>query len=155
MTKRRSSKARQTVLSALRQAGAFRSAQSLHRELAVAGSEIGLATVYRNLQALAEDGEVDQVRVEGAEALYRICDQDGHHHHVICRSCGRSVAVTGPDFEFWADNVAEAAGFAEVRHALEISGICRQCVAQRSRPDNQAHDAARSAPRVAAGRAAS
>ncbi|MDR1442292.1 MAG: transcriptional repressor [Bifidobacteriaceae bacterium] len=129
MTTRRSSKARQAVLEALRQAGAFRSAQSLHHDLLAAGEKIGLATVYRNLQALVEDGEVDQVRVEGAEALYRLCEQDGHHHHVICRSCGRSSAVTGPDFEVWADKVAAAAGFTDIRHSLEISGVCRACAA--------------------------
>jgi Fur family ferric uptake transcriptional regulator len=122
-------KNRTAVLRALRQAGAFRSAQSLHQELRAAGQPIGLATVYRNLQALAADGRVDQVRVEGAEALYRVCDEDGHHHHVICRSCGRSTAVTGPDFEVWAAQVAAAAGYAEIRHSLEISGLCPACVA--------------------------
>ncbi|MDR2372543.1 MAG: transcriptional repressor [Bifidobacteriaceae bacterium] len=132
MIKRRTSKSRAAVLSGLAQAGAFRSAQALHQELRAAGHPVGLATVYRNLQVLAEDGLVDQVRVEGAEALYRVCDQDGHHHHVICRSCGRSAAVTGPDFEVWADKVAAAAGFADIRHSLEISGICRDCVAARA-----------------------
>jgi Fur family ferric uptake transcriptional regulator len=130
MKTRRASKARAAVLTALREAGAFRSAQSLHQELLAAGHPIGLATVYRNLQVLAEDGLVDQVRVEGAEALYRVCAQDGHHHHVICRSCGRSAAVTGPDFEVWADKVAAAAGFTDIRHALEISGVCQACAAQ-------------------------
>jgi Fur family ferric uptake transcriptional regulator len=130
VTPRRNSKARAQVLNALRETGAFRSAQSLHQELRAAGHPTGLATVYRNLQVLAEDGLVDQVRVEGAEALYRVCDQDGHHHHVICRSCGESAAVTGPDFEVWADQVAAAAGFADIRHSLEISGICATCAAQ-------------------------
>jgi Fur family ferric uptake transcriptional regulator len=123
-------KNRQAVLTALHQAGAFRSAQSLHHELRQAGEPIGLATVYRNLQALAAEGKVDQVRIEGAEALYRVCDTDGHHHHVICRTCGRSTAVTGPDFELWADDVAAAAGYADIRHSLEISGICPTCAAK-------------------------
>ncbi|MDR2565976.1 MAG: transcriptional repressor [Bifidobacteriaceae bacterium] len=130
---RRTSKARVAVLDALRQAGAFRSAQALHHELRAAGHPMGLATVYRNLQILAEHGLVDQVRVEGAEALYRVCAEGGHHHHVICRSCGRSAAVTGPDFEVWADKVAAAAGYADVRHSLEISGICQACAAQAPR----------------------
>jgi Fur family ferric uptake transcriptional regulator len=129
MTRRRKSKSRTFVLDALREGGAFRSAQSLHQELRASGHPIGLATVYRNLQVLSEDGLVDQVRVEGAESIYRVCDQDGHHHHVICRSCGASAAVTGPDFELWADKVAAAAGFSDVRHALEISGICAACSA--------------------------
>jgi Fur family ferric uptake transcriptional regulator len=115
------------VLEGLRRAGAFRSAQALHLELVQSGQRVSLATVYRNLQALAADGLVDQVRVEGAETLYRVCAEEGHHHHVVCRSCGRSTAVTGPDFEAWADSVASAAGFTDVGHRLEITGLCRAC----------------------------
>ncbi|MDR0366911.1 MAG: transcriptional repressor [Bifidobacteriaceae bacterium] len=123
----RITKARLAVLQALREAGAFRSAQALYHELALAGRPVSLATVYRNLQALAAEGQIDQVRVEGAEALYRVCEQEGHHHHVVCRSCGRSSAVTGPDFENWAHQVAKAAGYCDIRHALEITGLCAAC----------------------------
>ncbi|MDR2379606.1 MAG: transcriptional repressor, partial [Bifidobacteriaceae bacterium] len=63
-------RARAIVLAGLKQAGAFRSAQALHLELAASGHRVSLATVYRNLQALTADGTVDQVRVEGAESLY-------------------------------------------------------------------------------------
>jgi Fur family ferric uptake transcriptional regulator len=115
------------VIEGLRRAGAFRSAQALHLDMAYAGQKVSLASVYRNLQSLAAEGAVDQVRVEGSEALYRLCEQKGHHHHLVCRSCGKSVAVTGPDFERWAEDVAASAGFTQVRHSLEISGLCRQC----------------------------
>jgi Fur family ferric uptake transcriptional regulator len=115
------------VLEGLRRSGAFRSAQALHIELANGGQRISLATVYRNLQALAAEGAIDQVRVEGAESLYRICGEEGHHHHVVCRSCGQSAAVNGPDFEAWADQVAAAAGYTQVNHRLEISGLCSAC----------------------------
>ncbi|MDR2380062.1 MAG: transcriptional repressor [Bifidobacteriaceae bacterium] len=56
-----------------------------------------------------------------------MCGQEGHHHHVVCRACGRSEPVSGPDFEAWADQVAQAAGFTEVTHALEIAGLCPAC----------------------------
>ncbi|MDR1392547.1 MAG: transcriptional repressor [Bifidobacteriaceae bacterium] len=125
----RTGRARELVLGALRQAGAFRSAQALHLELAQAGQRVSLATVYRNLQALAQDGQVDQVRVEGAESLYRTCAEVGHHHHVVCRVCGNSAAVSGPDFETWADLVAAAAGYSDVAHQFEITGLCGTCQA--------------------------
>jgi Fur family ferric uptake transcriptional regulator len=114
------------VLDALRRAGAFRSAQALHLELVQSGQKVSLATVYRNLQALAAEGLIDQVRVEGAETLYRVCAEEGHHHHVVCRACGKSAPVAGPDFEAWADAVA-AAGFTQVGHRLEITGLCPAC----------------------------
>ncbi|MDR2453251.1 MAG: transcriptional repressor [Bifidobacteriaceae bacterium] len=125
MTHRSGARARGLVLEALRRAGAFRSAQALHLELAAAGQRVSLATVYRNLQALALEGQVDQV--DGAETLYRVCGEEGHHHHVVCRACGASAVADGPDFEAWAEQVARAAGFTQVRHSLEITGLCPAC----------------------------
>ncbi|MGZ4456459.1 MAG: Fur family transcriptional regulator, partial [Nocardioides sp.] len=65
----------------------FRSAQEIHDLLGRRGTTVGLATVYRTLQRLAEAGEVDMLRSEDGEAIYRRCS-DAHHHHLVCRSCG-------------------------------------------------------------------
>ena len=64
------------------------------------GETVGLATVYRTLQRLAEAGEVDMLRTEDGEAIYRRCS-DTHHHHLVCRSCGATVEVEGPAVERW------------------------------------------------------
>ena len=70
----------------------FRSAQELHAQPARARRPVGLATVYRDLQAMAEDGEIDVLRTDDGEAVYRRCCT-GHHHHLVCRVCGRTVEV--------------------------------------------------------------
>ena len=90
---------------------------------------VGLATVYRTLQALADDGEVDVLRTDDGEAVYRRCCT-GHHHHLVCRACGRTVEVEGPTVERWADTVAAEHGFTDVRHTLEIVGTCADCAAR-------------------------
>ena len=59
----------------------FLSAQQIHAELEEEGTKVGLATVYRNLQSLAEEDLVDTVRSDDGEALYRLCTNEGHHHH--------------------------------------------------------------------------
>ena len=59
----------------------FLSAQQIHAELEEEGTKVGLATVYRNLQSLAEADLVDTVRSDDGEALYRLCTNEGHHHH--------------------------------------------------------------------------
>ncbi|HLT85715.1 MAG TPA: transcriptional repressor [Phototrophicaceae bacterium] len=63
----------------------FRSAQQLHESLRESGDTIGLATVYRTLQGLVETGEVDVLRADDGETLYRRCESDKHHHHLVCR----------------------------------------------------------------------
>ena len=105
----------------------FRSAQDIHELLASTGNPVGLATVYRTLQRLAEAGEVDMLRTEDGEAIYRRCS-DSHHHHLVCRGCGRTVEVEGPVVERWTRAIATEHGFADVSHTLEIFGTCPDCL---------------------------
>ncbi len=106
----------------------FHSAQDLHAMLRSQGEGVGLTTVYRTLQAMADDGEVDVMRPPGGEHLYRRCSQ-GHHHHLVCRLCGGTVEVLGPAVETWADKVAAEQGYIDVSHTLEIFGTCPRCAA--------------------------
>ncbi|MFW5469952.1 Fur family transcriptional regulator [Knoellia sp. CPCC 206435] len=102
----------------------FLSAQELHSKLQAQGASVGLATVYRNLQAMAADGDVDVLRTDDGEAAYRSCSTDSHHHHLVCRECGRTVEVEGPAVETWATEVARQHGFADVTHTIELFGTC-------------------------------
>ena len=118
------------VEAALTRAAGFRTAQELHAELREHGEEVGLSTVYRRLTSLAQAGAVDTVPRPDGELTYRICASDDHHHHVVCRSCGASVEVDGPEVEAWAVRVAEQAGYADVTHTLEVFGTCGPCAAK-------------------------
>ncbi len=109
----------------------FTSAQTVHARLREAGAGVGLATVYRTLQAMVDAGTVDVLRTDDGEAVYRACSTH-HHHHLVCRSCGRTVEVEGPAVERWADKVAEDHGFRDVTHTLEIFGTCTDCATVRS-----------------------
>ncbi|SNT39794.1 Fur family transcriptional regulator, ferric uptake regulator [Asanoa hainanensis] len=117
---------RRAVSSLLGSVEGFHSAQELHSMLRDRGERVGLTTVYRTLQSLADAGEIDVMRPPGGEHLYRRCSQ-GHHHHLVCRSCGSTVEVEGPAVENWADRVAEKHGFTDVSHTLEIFGTCQGC----------------------------
>ncbi|MDT0215478.1 transcriptional repressor [Rothia sp. ARF10] len=102
----------------------FLSAQDLHARLQERGESVGLATVYRNLQAMAADGDVDVLRTDDGESVYRSCGTDAHHHHLVCRECGRTVEVEGPAVEKWATEVARQNGFSDVTHTIELFGTC-------------------------------
>lgn len=105
----------------------FSTAQQVHELLRSRGQSIGLATVYRQLQSLAESGEVDAVRQPEGEIAYRRCVATGHHHHLICRSCGRAVEISASVVEQWAAAVAAEHGFRDAGHELELYGLCDQC----------------------------
>ena len=131
---RRSTRQRSAVSAVLDEAQAFLSAQELHARLRARGESVGLATVYRALQALAEEGDVDVLRTDDGEAVYRRCST-GHHHHLVCRSCGRTVEVEGPQVESWAKRTGAEHGFTAVEHVVEVFGVCAPCsaaAAQRS-----------------------
>ena len=128
----RATRQRAAVSAMLDRLDDFRSAQEIHDQLRRAGEGIGLTTVYRSLQALADGGEVDVLRTGSGEAVYRRCASAEHHHHLVCRRCGATVEIEGPAVETWAARVAEAHGFSELSHTAEIFGLCRDCGAARA-----------------------
>ena len=109
----------------------FRSAQEVYASLRADGHKIGLSTVYRHLQALSENGAADVIHNPDGETTYRFCGDTtaGHHHHLVCRSCGRAEEVAGRAVERWADEIAEKYGYTQVDHTIEVFGICRDCAA--------------------------
>jgi Fur family ferric uptake transcriptional regulator len=133
----RRTRQRAAVAEVLDQSDDFISAQDLHAALRSRGADVGLATVYRTLQALADDGRVDVLRNAGGEAVYRRCARDEHHHHLVCRTCGATVEVTGPAVESWASAVASEHGYVDVSHTVEIFGTCPRCARTGEVPDSE------------------
>ena len=123
----RMTRQKQAVAALLDQLGEFTSAQDLHARLRQSGARVGLTTVYTQLRALADAGEIDSVRADSGEVLYRRCELAAHHHHLVCRRCGQAIEVDAPDVEAWASRVARRHGFSDPLHVLEISGICARC----------------------------
>lgn len=124
--RRRPTRQQSAVIERLGQSEDFTSAQDLHARMRDAGDKIGLATVYRTLTSLVAAGEVDLIRTDEGEAVYRMCST-GHHHHLVCRECGRTVEIEGPAVERWADRVSSEHGFTDVSHTLEVFGTCAGC----------------------------
>ncbi len=104
----------------------FLTAQQIHAQLRDAGESIGLATVYRTLQVMHQTKQLDSIYNPDGEIAYRSCSE-GHHHHLICRECGKAVEVEVDAFEQWAHEVAAQHGFSHPEHSVEIFGICSTC----------------------------
>ena len=129
----RSTRQRAAIAAVLDAADSFLTAQDVHVKLRERGERVGLATVYRCLQGLVGAGAVDVLFTGDGEATYRRCSPE-HHHHLVCRSCGRAVEVQGPGLQPWADRVAAEHDFVDVSHALEIFGVCRACASGGNAP---------------------
>lgn len=120
----------------------FRTVQEIHDETRRLNLDVSVATVYRHLGLLADLGRVDVVHRGDGESRYRLCGtgdvrgaqtEAAHHHRVVGRMCGRSVEVAGAEVEVWAEQVAAAAGYTEISHALEVFGLCPEHSARAGR----------------------
>lgn len=127
MTAGRQTVQKAAIRRALDERDGFVSAQQLHTALERGGDRVGLATVYRQLNALAGSGEADTITVDG-ELLYKACGTAAHHHHLVCERCGRSDEIDPPSEE-WIQSAAAARGYTVTRHVFEVFGLCPECAA--------------------------
>jgi Fur family transcriptional regulator, ferric uptake regulator len=123
----RSTRQKRALAAVLDASEGFRSAQELHAELEARGERMALTTVYNQVRALAEAGELDTLRSDDGETRYRRCASDEHHHHLVCRHCGAAVEVDGPEVERWATGTGMQHGYTDVTHTVEIVGTCPDC----------------------------
>ena len=122
----RTTRQRKAVADLLSEFHDFRSAQQIHAVLRERGDNIGLGTVYRTLGLMVHSGHVDVLTREDGETVYLQCSQQ-HHHHLLCRSCGRSIEIAGQAVVQWADAVANEYGYTDISHTLEVFGLCPDC----------------------------
>ena len=123
----RNTRQRGEILELLDELNDFQSAQQIYLTLQERGAKVGLTTVYRTLQILADAEEIDTMRPSSGEQLFRRCNRPTHHHHLVCRECGMTVEIAGPAIERWADHVATDNGFVDVSHTIDIFGVCPRC----------------------------
>ena len=122
MVMQRKTKQRDAIMAIMADETDFRSAQQVHAALVSAGQTVGLATVYRNLQALTEAGELDSLRSEDGETLYRRCAKRRHHHHLVCRNCGYTVDIQDDQLEQWIGKIARRYKFSDIEHMADVFG---------------------------------
>jgi len=89
---------------------------------------IGLVTVYRTLELLQENGLLCEVHIGNSCRSYLKRRSDGHHHHLICRGCGRVVDFTGCELDSLQERLAQETGFKIEKHLLEFMGCCSSCL---------------------------
>jgi Fur family ferric uptake transcriptional regulator len=115
---------REQIAAVLRANPRFLTATEIHRLL---DGKTALSTVYRTLEHLLSRGEV-AVRIDDAgESSYTFCEPAHHHHHAICRACGRVEDVDCDAVELFAKSLRALHGFELDGHTMEFFGTCRAC----------------------------
>jgi Fur family transcriptional regulator, ferric uptake regulator len=121
----RSGAARRQVIELLATEGCALTALEMDRRVAA-----GRASVYRTLEQLEKLRLIQRVDTGGGEAAgYERLDPEGHHHHLVCRQCGRLVPFADPALERAIEAVSERAEFEVDGHDVVLRGRCPHCQA--------------------------
>jgi Fur family ferric uptake transcriptional regulator len=101
------------------------SAQDLYIELRNRQQDMGLATVYRSLEALKLQGEVQVRTLANGESEYSLIKSD--RHHLTCVNCGTSIAIDECPVHNLEKQLETSHTFKVYYHTLEFFGLCQKC----------------------------
>ena len=118
---------RELIAGALRAQPRFLTAAEIFKALQAAGSRVSISTVYRTLEYLLAKGEVTARTDKAGESSYMLCEPNHHHHHAICRICGRVQDVDCDAIDAFAKSLRTIHGFDIDEHKMEFKGRCREC----------------------------
>ncbi len=122
--------ARRAIADAVAGIGAAFTVDVLHGAVARRRPDIGVATVYRAVGALAAAGSIAPVGSRGGCTLYALCAGGAHHHHLVCTGCGAVVGVACPVGPALLGS-AQAEGYTVTAHEVTLYGLCAACAGKR------------------------
>ncbi len=123
----RSTEQRRVIIDKLFQTSEHVTIDQLLEAARAEDSRIGYATVYRTMKLLVEAGLVHERKFGDGHTRYELADEEAHHDHLICLSCGKIEEFEEPAIEELQDQVAKRYGFTVQHHKHELYGICRSC----------------------------
>jgi len=122
----RYSKKREAIIELFRSTEAHPSAEWVYAQLKPDFPDLSLATVYRNIAALLDSGELISVGVVDSKERYDYKTRS--HPHFICTRCGGVIDVDIPSVFELEKDAEEATGAKVSRHDLTFRGVCRNCL---------------------------
>ncbi|MEO7202902.1 MAG: Fur family transcriptional regulator [Candidatus Tumulicola sp.] len=122
-----STRPRELIANVLHRERRFLTAGDIQHELDGVDAKVALSTIYRTLEHLKTRGAIATRIDDAGEAAYIYCEPDHHHHHAICRTCGRVEDVDCTAMEQFAHSVLASSGFALDGHDIEFTGTCATC----------------------------
>ena len=121
-----STRPREQIAAVLQRERRYLSAAEIYSLLKKARAKVSLSTIYRTLDLLQSKGEASSRVDENGEATYVFCEPT-HHHHAVCRNCGRVDEVVCEAVERLAADLRAHHGFEIDDHEMEFFGRCAAC----------------------------
>lgn len=124
MKQRRDTRQRKIVLETVRAHSDHPSADQIYLEVRAIDSRISRGTVYRNLNCLSDEGEINRVKIPGADRYDCRIDI---HYHLICTECNAVIDAPLKYLPELDQAVAETTGYTIHRHRTVFEGLCPKC----------------------------
>jgi Fur family transcriptional regulator, ferric uptake regulator len=124
----RTGSARREVIGFLERQSCCLGAQEIHDRLRESGRPVGLASVYRILDTLAEKGLLQRLEFgDGVARFEPARSGESHHHHLVCDGCGKVETFTDERLETALRDVEDKSGYAVAAHDVVLRGACSAC----------------------------
>lgn len=122
---RRITKQRKIILEELKKVTSHPTADQLHQMVRKRLPKISIATIYRNLEILSDDGAILKMDVAGTQR--RFDGNPENHYHIRCCKCGRVDDVPMERVASIEASAQRACGYSVLSHRIEFMGICAEC----------------------------
>lgn len=117
---------RDMILLAVHDSGGHVSAEEVHRQVLAQNPHVDLSTVYRTLELLTEMGIVYRTDMGDGTSRYELAEEE-MHHHLVCRQCGRVIALGHEVLKPLQKRLLADYGFAADLTHVVFQGLCESC----------------------------
>ncbi|MBE7706572.1 MAG: transcriptional repressor [Cyanobacteria bacterium SIG30] len=130
MKKERNTYQKEIILKTLQEFVVHPSAEELYKKISENYPEIGIATVYRNLNKMASDGTIK--KIEGLSSQSHFDHNTFEHFHFICEKCGKIFDIPKEVAPEIVKKVEDNMGFKILNYDVILSGICKNCKGEKN-----------------------
>jgi len=116
---------RRIILEELRKNNSHPSADEIYEIVRRRIPRISLGTVYRNLEILAERGEIQKLETSGS--LKRFDGNPKKHYHIRCIGCDRIVDAPVEPLIKTKEDLHKSTKYRIIGHRFEFIGVCPEC----------------------------
>jgi Fe2+ or Zn2+ uptake regulation protein len=99
-------------------------------------NRIGLPTVYRNLEELADGNIISKITHPNRQLYYFFCGNNEHHHHFVCLSCRNVDDINFCAIHELRKEVKKKLNAQVVSHILQVNGLCKECLKKKGKEDS-------------------